>query len=216
MTFPRASVWIKVCGLRSADAIAAAAEAGVQAVGFVFFDASPRNLLPEAAGVLAASVPPGIAKVAVFLHPTQALFDAAIEAVAPDYVQADAADLDTLAVPAIVGRLAVYRREPADDELHRHGRRFLFESPRSGSGERADWVVAAGLARRGELILAGGLDAANVVEALRVVRPFGVDVSSGVESARGVKDVSKIHEFVSAVRAAESRPDASSAGDVMR
>jgi phosphoribosylanthranilate isomerase len=216
VTPSRAPVWIKVCGLRSVDAIAAAAEAGVQAVGFVFFDASPRNLTPEAAGVLAASVPRGIAKVAVFLHPTQALFDAAIEAVAPDYVQADATDLDMLAVPAIVGRLAVHRREPESEDLQRHGRRFLFESTRSGSGERADWTVAAQLARRNELILAGGLDASNVGEALRSVRPFGVDVSSGVESARGTKDVRKIHEFVSAVRAAESRSDALSAGDGVR
>ena len=78
----------------------------------------------------------------------------------------------------------------------------LFEAARSGQGERADWERAAALAARTHLILAGGLTPENVGEAIRRVRPFGVDVSSGVESAPGVKDPARIAAFVAAARAA--------------
>ena len=80
--------------------------------------------------------------------------------------------------------------------------RLLFDGQRSGSGEAADWVTAARLARSSELILAGGLNAANVSAAIRAVRPFGVDVSSGVESVAGCKSAHKIAGFVEAARAA--------------
>jgi phosphoribosylanthranilate isomerase len=83
--------------------------------------------------------------------------------------------------------------------------RFLYEGAVSGAGTTADWSQAVSLARRGELVLAGGLDAANVGDAIARVRPFGVDVSSGVESSRGVKDPARIREFVSAARAAHAR-----------
>jgi phosphoribosylanthranilate isomerase len=77
----------------------------------------------------------------------------------------------------------------------------MFEGARSGSGEVADWVAAERLARRRELVLAGGLNAHNVGSAIRAVRPYGVDVSSGVESAPGCKSAQKIAEFVDAARA---------------
>jgi phosphoribosylanthranilate isomerase len=76
----------------------------------------------------------------------------------------------------------------------------------SGAGEKADWTRAVPVARRTELVLAGGLDAGNVARAVRVVRPFGVDVSSGVESVRGVKDLNRIREFIGAARAADLAP----------
>jgi phosphoribosylanthranilate isomerase len=81
-------------------------------------------------------------------------------------------------------------------------RRVLFEGPLSGSGQTTDWTQAAELALRTQVILAGGLNPANVAEAWRRVRPFGVDVSSGVESAPGLKSPQKIAEFVAAARAA--------------
>jgi phosphoribosylanthranilate isomerase len=76
----------------------------------------------------------------------------------------------------------------------------LFESPSSGGGSRADWSTASVMARTSELILGGGLDASNVGDAIAAVRPFGVDVSSGVERAPGVKDAQRIREFVVAAR----------------
>jgi phosphoribosylanthranilate isomerase len=205
-------LWIKVCGLRTADAIAVAVAAGADAVGFVFHAASPRNLTATAARVIAATVPPGIEKVAVFLHPTQAEVDAAIDAVHPDWVQTDAADLAGLRLPVGQRVLPVYRTDrplPAPQDMPR---RFLLESGRSGAGERADWDAAALMSAAGELVLAGGLDATNVAAAVAIVRPFGIDVSSGVESTRGVKDAALIRNFVSVARASHARGASPSLG----
>jgi len=205
-------LWIKVCGLRTAGTLAAAVDAGADAVGFVFHAASPRHLAMAEARALVADVPRGIEKVAVFLHPAQAEIDAAIDAVCPDWVQTDVADLAALQLPVGQRVLPVYRTDrplPAQQDLPR---RFLLESGHSGTGERADWNAAARLAAAGELVLAGGLNAGNVVDAVTTVRPFGVDVSSGVESTRGVKDVELIRNFVNAARAAHARVATSSLG----
>jgi phosphoribosylanthranilate isomerase len=196
-----ASLWIKICGLRTTAAVEAAAAAGADAVGFVFHEASPRNLSLAAACELQRAVPPGIERAAVFLHPSQALVDAVLAAIAPDWLQTDAGDLVRLRLPAGQRVLPVLRS--AGREAAPLPERCLFESASSGMGERADWTVAAGLARDTQLVLAGGLHAANVAEAVREVRPFGVDVSSGVERERGVKDASLIRNFIRAAREAE-------------
>jgi phosphoribosylanthranilate isomerase len=197
-------LWIKICGLRDAAAIEAAADAGADAVGFVFHAASPRHLEPAEARALQAAVPPGVERVAVFLHPAQALVDAALEAIAPDWVQADAGDLEVLRLPPGQRVLPVLRSgEALPASLPA---RCLYESGRSGAGERADWAAAAGLARRTQLVLAGGLDPSNVAQGVRAVRPFGVDVSSGVERARGTKDPRLIREFIRAAREAAEVP----------
>lgn len=192
-------LWIKVCGLRTVAAVEAAAAAGANAVGFVFHATSPRNLELAAARELQQAVPPGVERVAVFLHPAQSLLDAALDALRPDWVQTDAADLAELRLPPEQRVLPVLRGAAAGATPPA---RFLFESAHSGSGEIADWDAAAQLARAGELVLAGGLDASNVAAAIARVRPFGIDVSSGVESGRGVKDPARIREFVLAARAA--------------
>jgi phosphoribosylanthranilate isomerase len=195
------ALWIKICGLRTREAIEAAARAGADAVGFVFHDASPRNLALEDARALQRAVPAGVERVAVFMHPGQARLDAVLAAIEPDWVQTDASDLAELSLPAGQRVLPVLRG--AAQRLGSLPSRCLFESSSSGSGERADWIAAVRVARMTELILAGGLDPSNVGEAVRAVRPFGVDVSSGVESSRGVKDAARIREFIRAARAAE-------------
>jgi phosphoribosylanthranilate isomerase len=205
-------LWIKVCGLRTADDVAAAVAAGADAVGFVFHAASPRNLTAAVARSIAAQVLPGVEKVAVFLHPTQAELDAAIDAVHPDWVQTDAADLAGLRLPPGQRVLPVCRTDRPLPEQPDLPRRILLESGRSGAGERADWNAAARLAATRELVLAGGLDARSVEHAIAVVRPFGVDVSSGVESTRGVKDAALIRNFVNAARAAHARVAATPLG----
>jgi len=197
-------LWIKICGLRSREAIEAAASAGADAVGFVFHADSPRNLSVEEARELQHAVPTGIERVAVFLHPAQWLVDAIVEAIRPDRIQADAGDLAVLRLPKGQGVLPVVRGGAVLPEPL--PQRLLIEGMRSGAGEKADWARAARVARRTELVLAGGLDAGNVARAVRVVRPFGVDVSSGVESVRGVKDLSRIREFIGAARAAQNAP----------
>jgi phosphoribosylanthranilate isomerase len=197
---PVSRLWIKICGMRTREAIEAAAQAGADAVGFVFHEASPRNVTIESASALQSSVPAGLERVAVFLHPSQDLVDGVVAAIQPDWVQADAEDLATLRLPAGQRVLPVFRSGQARPELL--PRRCLLESARSGAGERADWRDAASITAMTEVVLAGGLDADNVGEAVRCVRPFGVDVSSGVESGRGLKDVVKIRDFIQAARTA--------------
>jgi len=197
-------LWIKICGLRTIDAVEAAAGAGASAVGFVFHAASPRNLAPAAARGLRRALPSGVESVAVFLHPPQALVDEVLEAVAPDWVQTDVEDLAGLRLPAAQRVLPVLRSGGARPAVL--PARCLLEGVQSGAGRRADWGEATGLARATQLVLAGGLDAHNVAEAVRTVRPFGVDVSSGVERERGVKDVSRIVEFIRVARQAEQAP----------
>jgi phosphoribosylanthranilate isomerase len=197
-------LWIKICGLKSREAIETATTAGADAVGFVFHADSPRNLSVEEARELQHFVPAGVERVAVFLHPAQWLVEAIIEAIRPDRIQADAGDLVRLRLPQGQAVLPVVRGGAAlPDPLPS---RLLFEGVHSGAGEKADWTRAAPVARRAELVLAGGLDAGNVAKAVRVVRPFGVDVSSGVESVRGVKDLKRIREFIGAARAVELAP----------
>lgn len=194
------SFFIKVCGLSSEAALAAALDAGADAVGFVFHAASPRNLSPQHAAVLGARVPRGVLKVAVTLHPSQALIDTILAALAPDLLQTDAADIAALRLPAGLATLPVLRSglsPPSPLPV-----RCLYESAASGSGRQADWREARALTVGTRLILAGGLTAVNVAAAIAAVGPAGVDVSSGVESAPGIKDVGMIHAFVASARAA--------------
>jgi phosphoribosylanthranilate isomerase len=188
--------------MTSADAIAAAAEAQVDAIGFVFAP-SPRQVTPGQAAQLAALAPRNIVRIAVAQHPLQMKVDEICRILKPDYFQTDIEDLRELKIPAHVKVLPVVRfGRKTPNPLPA---RMLFEGPSSGIGELADWGRAAELALETELILAGGLNALNVAEAIHAVRPFGVDVSSGVEEVPGVKDPEKIHQFVQAVRSAAAR-----------
>src|ERR1700761_2913703 len=195
-------MFIKICGITTADAVSAAAAAEVDAIGFVFAP-SPRQVTPGQAAQLAALAPPGILRIAVAQHPLQMKVDEICRVLKPDYFQTDVEDLRELRIPAHIKVLPVLRfGRKTPNPLPR---RVVFEGPTSGIGELADWGRAAELARQTELILAGGLNAQNVDEAIHAVRPLGVDVSSGVESEPGVKDPVKIHEFVRAARAAAAQ-----------
>lgn len=198
------SLLIKICGQTGEDGITAAVDAGADAIGFVFHAPSPRNIEPVRAAILASAfVPANVLRVAVTLHPTQALIDEVLAEFAPDVWQTDAADFDLLHLPATIARWAVWRSGGAMPDAPPP--RLLFEAAASGAGIQADWTVAAGLAGRCELILGGGLLAGNVGAAIAVVRPYGVDVSSGVESEPGVKDPAMIRAFIEAARAADRR-----------
>ncbi|MFI4890153.1 MAG: phosphoribosylanthranilate isomerase [Steroidobacterales bacterium] len=194
-----APMWVKICGITTVDAVTAAAMANVDAIGFVFAP-SPRQVTPRQAAQLAALAPPGILRIAVTQHPLQILVDEICRTLKPDFFQTDVEDLRELKVPAHIRILPVVRfgrKTP-----HPLPQRMLFEGPSSGIGELADWGRAAELAAQTELILAGGLTCANVADAISAVRPFGVDVSSGVEASPGVKDPAKILEFVNRAREA--------------
>lgn len=193
------ALWVKVCGLTLPDAVAAALEAGVDAVGFVFAE-SKRKVTAQRAADLARDVPKHIVRVAVMLHPSQQQLDEVWSVFRPDVLQTDIDDLPALQIPAGLQVTPVIR---AGRELPNPlPARLLFEGPVSGTGETTDWTAAAKLAARTQLILAGGLKPANVAAAIAVARPFGVDVSSGVEAQPGIKDPAKIHEFVRNARAA--------------
>lgn len=194
------NVLVKICGITTPEALETALMAGADAVGFVFHGPSPRNLAPAEAAVLAASVPPDVKTVAVTLHPAQQLVDEVLGAFTPSAWQTDLADFERLELPADVERWPVLRAGGALPQSLPV--RLLFEGARSGAGEVADWSQAAALAARSELILGGGLTPGNVAQAIAAVLPFGVDVSSGVESAPGRKDPALIWSFVSAARKA--------------
>jgi phosphoribosylanthranilate isomerase len=194
-------VFVKICGLNSPESVAAAVAAGVDALGFVFAE-SPRQVTPEQAKGLCAGVPAHVTRIAVMRHPHKEHWERVIEVFEPNWLQTDAEDFRWIKLPSTCVALPVYRdsNAPADSDLPD---RLLFEGTHSGSGRVADWDEARGLAHVAEVILAGGLTVDNVTDAVRFVRPWGVDVSSGVERAPGEKDPEKIKEFVARVRAIE-------------
>lgn len=191
--------WVKVCGLTTADAVSAALEAGVDAIGFVFAE-SVRRVEPLRACELAAPARGRVRCVAVTRHPDAVLLERVEREFSPDVLQSDLEDFARLRSTLRAEALPVLRAgRPLPDPLPA---RLLFEGPVSGTGRVGDWREAARLAARTQLVLAGGLRADNVRDAIRSVRPYGVDVSSGVESAPGIKSPQHIHDFVKEARAA--------------
>jgi phosphoribosylanthranilate isomerase len=198
----RQPLWIKICGITDEAAVAAALQAGVDAIGFVF-SPSPRQLQPTAAARLAAPARGRALCIAVTRHPQQPLLDEIVRDFRPDGWQTDIGDLGILKVPRQLPILPVLRSGSL--ALESPPRRFLFEGAVSGQGVTGDWTAASRLARESQLILAGGLRPDNVAAAIGSVRPFGVDVSSGVEAQPGKKSPALIAAFVAAARAAHAQ-----------
>lgn len=195
------TVRVKICGLTDSEAVQSAVAAGADAVGFVFHEKSPRNLTIEKACELKALVPEHVSKVAVMLHPDAAACAEILQQLQPDVLQTDRDDFDYLQVPDHIRRWPVIR-ETSVEETDELPLCFVYEGSYSGSGQQVDWAKAARFAGRGNMILAGGLSADNVVEAVNTVRPWGVDVSSAVESMPGVKDRQLIRQFIEAAKSA--------------
>jgi phosphoribosylanthranilate isomerase len=195
------SGFVKICGLTDPQAVSAALDAGADAIGFVFAP-SVRRVSAGRARELARPARGRALCVAVTQHPDAAQVEAIFSEFGPDVLQTDAGDLDGLALPEGVVAWPVVRGDAA-------GRlpqgRFLYEGPRSGTGQVADWGRARALATGRELVLAGGLNPDNVRDGITEVRPFGVDVSSGVEDRPGHKDPERILAFVERARAAFAR-----------
>jgi phosphoribosylanthranilate isomerase len=192
-------IFIKICGMTTPAAVDAALSCEVDAIGFVFAP-SVRQVDTRRANELAAPARHKVACVAVTRHPTRELVAEILRDFTPDILQTDIDDLDALDLPATLSVLPVMRPGPA--RACALPGRLLYEGPVSGSGQTTDWNAAADLALRAQVILAGGLDPLNVGAALRHVRPFGVDVSSGVEERPGIKSTGKIEKFVTAARSA--------------
>jgi len=194
-------MWIKICGITTSEAVAAALAAPVDAIGFVFAD-SPRQLTLADAVALAAPARGRVRCVAVTRRPSQRHLDDILAVFQPDMLQTDADDLRLLQVPKQLELLPVFRGW--DGPQVKLPPRLLFEGLTSGSGTACDWTAAQRVARRTQLVLAGGLDPDNVATAISAVRPFGVDVSSGVEERErpGVKSPAEVVRFAAAARSA--------------
>lgn len=198
-------VRVKICGVTDVAGAQAAVVAGADAVGFVFAE-SPRRVDIERAVSIAATIPPFVALVAVFHHPDpQDVLDV-VDALRPDLVQTE---LDDRLVEALAGRIRLLPVVHDGPHLERDvsyvlgaigdSTPMLLEAAgRGGRGVALDYERAAALARRLPLVLAGGLRPDNVAAAIATVRPYAVDVSSGVESSPGAKDPDLVARFVAA------------------
>ena len=207
---------IKICGVSRPEDVAAAVDAGADAIGLVFHPGSPRYLTLAQAEALAQALPPYVTPVGLFVNAEPATVAAAVAAI-PALVLQFHGD-ETPAQCAAAGRpyLRAARMAPGFDLLD-FARRFgeaqglLLDAhveAFGGSGKVFDWsLVPRGVPHR--LVLSGGLHAGNVGSGIRELRPWAVDVSSGVESSRGVKDAAAIHAFCDAVREADLRIEAS-------
>ncbi len=206
-----AAVRVKVCGITSLDDALRSADAGADALGFNFWPRSPRRVgLAQAASIIRA-LPPFVAAVAVFVDPGEAQVREALGACrwgalqfggdeGEDLLQAFPADLVIR-----TARLKDRRGLKAAQGLPRCGALLVdaaVPGRPGGTGVRARWDLAAPLARRRRVLLAGGLNPGNVAEAVRAVRPYGVDVATGVESSPGKKDAAKVRAFVGAAKRA--------------
>ncbi|ABD05347.1 phosphoribosylanthranilate isomerase [Rhodopseudomonas palustris HaA2] len=213
------SVVVKICGLSTRDTLEAAVAAGADMVGFVFFPASPRHVGFDLARALGDQVGSRAAKVALTVDASDALLRDVVDALAPDLLQlhgkespervrairqtfglpvmkavavATADDLAALPAYAAAADRILFDARPPKDAL-RPG----------GLGVPFDWALLSGLALPVPYMVSGGITPGNVAEALRVTRAGGIDVSSGVETAPGVKDSELIRSFIRATRASE-------------
>ena len=199
---------IKICGITRLEDALCAAECGADAVGFIFHPPSPRYVTAERVKTIIAELPAGIVTVGVFVNRPVEEVERTVEACGLDMIQLHGDELPEycrLLPPERIVK-AVSPRTPA--ELGRLGdyavRAFLVDAREpgryGGTGKRADWELAAKLGQSHPLILAGGLDAGNIAEAIAAVAPCAVDINSGCESAPGIKDHALIRQIVGIVR----------------
>ncbi len=198
-------MYVKICGLRSRDSVRTALDAGADAIGFVVSPGSPRDLAPEAAAELVAFAGGEASTVLVVSHTPVVEAVALAERIGVDILQLHGRYGQPDVEVALAAERRVWRAASVADgtplEVGAWGEEvLLLDSPVAGSGHRWD---ASAVEAAGRWMLAGGLNPDNVAEAIAISRPWGVDVSSGVESSRGVKDDALIRAFVEAVRGAD-------------
>ncbi|MCK4910947.1 MAG: phosphoribosylanthranilate isomerase [Thermodesulfovibrionales bacterium] len=203
------TVRVKVCGITRLEDAVAAVDAGADAVGFVFHRESLRYIRPEDAGAIASALPPFVSTVGVFVDVEHSEVSATLRAARLDVAQFHGDEdpsycsmfprvIKALRVsgPEVIERMSEYSCVSA----------FLLDaySPdaHGGTGEVFDWDIAAHAVATHRIILAGGLTPDNIAEAVQRVRPYAVDVSSGVETAPGIKDHAKMREFISRAKRA--------------
>jgi phosphoribosylanthranilate isomerase len=203
------AVRVKICGITRAQDLHAACDAGADALGFVFYEKSPRHLTIDAAAALVRELPPFVQAVGLFVNAEPAFIEAVLRAVPLDLLQfhgdetpADCARVGRPFIKAVrVNRDTDLLKCAADFEA---ARGLLLDAwvagVPGGTGERFDWsLIPSDLPK--PVILSGGLTPDNVAEAVERVRPWAVDVSSGVEVTKGIKDAHKIAQFIAKAKA---------------
>lgn len=211
---------VKICGLKTPEALDVALESGADLVGFVFFAASPRHLGLAAARLLGERVKGRAGKVALTVDADDETLRAVVEALKPDMLQLHGSEPPEgvtalrarFGLPVMKALPIAERNDLSRIDLYKKVvDRLIFDAraPQDatrpgGLGQPFDWTLLKGIDAGVPFMLSGGLDAGNVAKALRITRAPGVDVSSGVERAPGVKDPDKIRAFIRAARAAEA------------
>jgi len=193
---------IKICGITNLEDALAAVEAGADALGFVFFEKSPRNILPEQAAAIIRRLPPFVQTVGLLVNEQVAVINSIADQCGLDIVQLHGEETPEFCA-SVKRRVIKAFRVKDQSSLDQIGdydvAACLLDtwSPAAhgGTGETFNWEIAAAAAASRCIILAGGLTPENVAEAVTAVRPYAVDVSSGVESAPGSKDRRKMFEF---------------------
>jgi phosphoribosylanthranilate isomerase len=201
----------KICGITRVEDGLAAARAGADAIGLVFHDRSPRHVEGTQAAAIVAALPPFVTSVALFVNPAASEVETVLRRVRPDILQFHGEETPEFCGSFAVPYLKAARVRPGIDllqfaALYADARGLLLdawsEDAQGGTGECFDWaLIPRGLPR--PVILAGGLTPANVAQAIHAVRPWAVDVSSGVEAGKGIKDAAKIAAFMKEIRHAD-------------
>ncbi len=219
-------MFVKICGITSLEDAWTAVEAGADALGFIFHPASPRFVLPEAASVIVTAIrreAPSVRCVGVFVNEPVERIRSLLDSIPLDWAQLHG-DEPPEALAALGDRAyKVLRPRPGiilDPEPYRGrlvrgpalGVDAWHRSSYGGSGQPADWEIAAAWAKKYPLLLAGGLTPENVARAITYVRPWGVDVSSGVETAPGRKDPARVRAFIAEARRAFAEQKVSADG----
>ncbi|HKQ26137.1 MAG TPA: phosphoribosylanthranilate isomerase [Burkholderiales bacterium] len=202
---------VKICGITRVEDALAAAHAGAHAIGLIFAAESPRRVSTAAARAIVEALPAFVTPVALFVDPQPAEVERVLDEVGPQLLQFHGDETPDFCAGFSVPYIKVVRVGPGVDLLqyagrHRAAKGLLLdafvEGSRGGTGATFDWsLIPAKLPL--PLILAGGLDPDNVGDAVRRVRPWAVDVSSGVETAKGIKSAAKIAAFIRGVRDAD-------------
>jgi phosphoribosylanthranilate isomerase len=212
--------WVKICGMTNLEDALEAVEAGADAVGFVFYEKSPRCVSVETAREIVAKLPGKVEKVGVFVNEVENTFCDVVESAGLTAVQMHGDNEDPRVADLIVDRhpeirvlaaISMRRPNPQGWAMMWHPESvyaFLVDSgtpsKHGGTGESFDWKgaipVLDGIKKIRKVIAAGGLTSTNVREALGILQPWGVDVASGVEASPGKKDPKKVRAFVKAVR----------------
>ncbi len=211
---------VKICGLSTADCVAAALDGGADYLGFVFFHPSPRYIVPATAATLTADIPSAVRRVGLFVNPSDEELDAILDLVPLDMIQLHGSEpparasevrrrygrpvIKAIAVARAADLVEALTYEAAADRLLFDARPPKGASRPGGNANSFDWGLVKGFACRIPWLLAGGLDAANVVEAVRRSGARALDVSSGVETAPGVKNCDKIRQFLRVAKSIET------------